>query len=136
METFFLKTLLIGITLLMLVLRVRTVGWFLILFGGVILLIAGLHIFTGLHFLATVSGRPWLAYEQFLFYGANVLFIILFLAQADFGDTVDSHHVVLQYVIGKNALSEWAKQHSFLIMGISLLPLLLVYLLMWFYSLS
>lgn len=136
METYFLKILLIGITALMLILRVRTVGWFLILFGGGILLVAALHLFTGLHFLAKVSERPWMLYEQALFYGANVLFIILFLAQADFGDTVDSHHVVLQYVIGKNSISEWAKQYSFLIMGSSLIPLLLVYLLMWIHSIS
>lgn len=127
------RILLIVLTLTMLALRIRTVGWFLIIFGLIVLTVVVAQIVICLLFINKMDTHR---FGDLLIFGLALIFFTgFFLFQADFGDTPESEHIVLQYVIGKNDFTEYCKQNWFMLstpFGVGLLVMYVVMLIRYF----
>ncbi|ALF54538.1 hypothetical protein ACX27_19515 [Nostoc piscinale CENA21] len=87
----------------MLVLRVLTPGWFLILFFGIIdLFVTLIQIIIGLLFIRKFQFASLYSVESIIIYFCIFFYSGFFLFQVDFGDTPDSVRVVLEHLTGKN----------------------------------
>lgn len=90
----------------MVVLRVTVIGWYLILFMGLIdLAFFGLHLFAGHKLIARTGGQfsatDWLAFGLM-----NGLYVLFFVCQGDGGDT-GGLTTVWEKMTGQNAFTNY-----------------------------
>ena len=94
----------------MVALRIRTVGWFLVMLWPLYLVWAGVHLIIVLRHLRLVVRVPSKAKISpiVLFWLSQGLYFTAMVVQVDFGDTPDSVHIAL---IGNNAISRAVQEH-------------------------
>lgn len=78
------------------------------------------YVFLGIALIQGFVGWQWINYLEktsptlsnyLILWSLEFWYALLFLVQADYGDTEESQHVVLQYLVGKGKIRDFAMEH-------------------------